>query len=172
MDTLTLYKQYVEKAELPKGLLDYLQDNSFEKQAASTKYHGSYEGGLLEHSVNVATALLDLTKRMDLKWEKPRSPYLIGLMHDLCKIDSYIKTADGFVWNRNQLVKGHGDKSVYLLKEYVSDLTDEEWLCIQYHMGAYMGKDMWDKLAQAQNVYPNVFWTHVADMIATRFMEG
>jgi hypothetical protein len=170
MDVITLYKQYVEKAELPKELLDYLQDNKFEKQAASTKYHGSYEGGLLEHSVNVTTALLDLTERMELHWEKPRSLYLVGLMHDLCKIDSYIKTADGFVWNRNQL-RGHGDKSVYLLKEFVTDLTDEEWLCILYHMGAYMDRAYWDKLAQAQKTCPNVFWTHVADMIATRFVE-
>jgi hypothetical protein len=170
METLTLYKQYVEKAELPKALIDYLQANNFAKQAASTKYHGSYEGGLMEHSVNVTTALLDLTKRMGLTWEKPRSPYLVGLMHDLCKIDSYIKTPDGFVWNRNQL-RGHGDKSVYLLKEFVTDLTDEEWLCILYHMGAYMDRAYWDKLAQAQKTCPNVFWTHVADMIATRFVE-
>jgi hypothetical protein len=170
MDVFTLYKQYTEKAELPTALMDYLQDNNFTKQAASTKYHGSYEGGLLEHSVNVTTALLDLTERMELHWEKPRSPYLVGLMHDLCKIDSYIKTPDGFVWNRNQL-RGHGDKSVYLLKEFVTDLTDEEWLCILYHMGAYMDRAYWDKLAQAQKTCPNVFWTHVADMIATRFVE-
>jgi hypothetical protein len=170
MSVQDLFREYSQKAEFNKDLIDYLQANNFDKQAASTKYHGSYEGGLLEHSVNVTTALLDLTERMNLKWEKPRSPYLVGLMHDLCKIDSYIKTTDGFVWNRNQ-IKGHGDKSVYLLKEFVTDLTDEEWLCIQYHMGAYMERTMWDKLAQAQKAYPNVFWTHVADMIATRFME-
>ena len=36
-----------------ENLIQYLSDSDFYKAPASTKYHGCYEGGLAEHSVNV-----------------------------------------------------------------------------------------------------------------------
>ena len=57
---------------------------------ASTKYHGNYEGGLFDHSFTVTSSLLSLTKRMGMNWKRKASPYIVGMLHDLCKCDSYI----------------------------------------------------------------------------------
>ena len=49
-------------------------------------------------------------------------------------------------------------------------LTEEERLCIRYHMGAYETSD-WDGYDQAIRKFPNVLWTHTADMLASKLME-
>ena len=51
------------------------------------------------------------------------------------------------------------------------DLTEEEMLCIRWHMGAYDNKDNWDILGRAIEKYPNVLWTHTADMVAARVLK-
>ena len=58
------------------------------------------------------------------------------------------------------------DKSVIMLSQWFK-LTEEEILCIRYHMGAYETDD-WDKLGKSIEKYPNVLYTHTADMIASR----
>ena len=35
------------------GLMDWLESSDFYTAPASRRYHGSYQGGLLEHSLNV-----------------------------------------------------------------------------------------------------------------------
>ena len=40
-------------------------------------------------------------------------------------------------------------------------------LCIRYHMGAYE-KDGWNEFDLAIRKYPNVLWTHTADMYASK----
>ena len=37
---------------------------------ASTKYHGAYKGGLFDHSLCVAQSLVDLTNKLNLKWNQ------------------------------------------------------------------------------------------------------
>jgi hypothetical protein len=46
-------------------------------------------------------------------------------------------------------------------------LTEEEILCIRYHMGAYE-KDAWDYFDRAIRKYETVLWTHTADMVASK----
>ena len=142
---------------------------------ASTKYHGAYEGGLFEHSYLVARELLNLTNKLDLQWQDPRSPYLVGMLHDVCKCDSYTVTEQGIEYNKNQLLTGHGDKSVILIQKILagttegfSYLTDEEILCIRWHMGAFDDKENWNSYNRAIKEYPNVLYTHTADMIASQ----
>ena len=48
------------------------------------------------------------------------------------------------------------------------DLTEEEMLCIRWHMGAYDESKNWNILGNAIEKYPNVLYTHTADMIASR----
>ena len=81
---------------------------------ASTKYHGAYEGGLFDHSFITAKTLVELTERLELKWERPESPYIVGIFHDLCKCDNYISHAfdKTYSYNPNIIIPGHGDKSV------------------------------------------------------------
>ena len=39
--------------------------------------------------------------------------------------------------------------------------------CIRYHMGAFIDKEQWNDYTRAVEQYPNVLWTHTADMIAS-----
>lgn len=151
--------------------------------SASTKYHGAEEGGLFRHSVLVAENLMELTAKNGLTWRNPMSPLKIGLLHDLCKVDRYVLgEADDAeyqpkrlgvpaqkVWKYNEAPSiygpGHGSKSVIIASSLCS-LTEEEALCIRFHMGAYETKE-WNEYSSAIDKYPNVLWTHMADMIAS-----
>ena len=42
-----------------------------------------------EHSYMVTKFLLTLTQDNHLIWRKARSPFIVGMFHDLCKIDQY-----------------------------------------------------------------------------------
>lgn len=139
---------------------------------ASTKYHGAYEGGLFDHSFETAKALVDLTKNNGLTWERPESPYIVGMFHDLCKCDNYVKDfeSDKWVYNPEIIIPGHGEKSVMILQKYAR-LTDEEIACIRWHMGAYeTDTKMWTYYGNAIEKYPNVLYTHTADMIASKIV--
>ena len=148
-----------------------LMQMGFFTAPASTKYHGSYQGGLFDHSLAVTKALLNLTDKLNLDWDRPSSPYLVGMLHDLCKCDSYI-THDGetFEFNKAQILTGHGEKSV-ILAQGIYRLTKEEMMCIRWHMGAYEGDKVWSNLGEAIKAYPNILYTHTADMIASQ-IEG
>lgn len=134
---------------------------------ASSGHHLNYTGGLFEHSKNVVSALNRLFPHM-ANWSRPQSPYIIGLFHDLCKCDDYIFTQDG--WKRNPEAKaGHGEKSLEILSRFIV-LTPQEELCIRYHMGAYNTND-WQLFDQAIREYPEVLYTHTADMYASKIIE-
>lgn len=147
-----------------------LQEKGFFIAPASISHHGAYEGALFDHSHEVMKALVNLTRKLELLWERPRSPFIVGMFHDLCKMDDYVKSESG-VWekNRETLLPGHGEKSVILLKKYM-ELTDEEILCIRWHMGAFDVKENWNAYGAACTSYPNVLYTHTADMIAARII--
>ena len=148
---------------------DDLYNIGFFEAPASTKYHGNYEGGLFGHSIMVTQELVNLTKKLDLKWERPQSPYIVGLLHDLCKVDNYTKKEDGsYDYNKDKIFTGHGSLSVVRASEMFK-LTEEEKACIFHHMGAYE-KDMWNEYDKAIEKYPNVLYTHTADMIASKII--
>ena len=172
---------------LPKDVVERLTEGGFFTAPASTKYHGAYEGGLFDHSYNVTTTLMELTKDNKLEWQRPESPYIIGMFHDICKQDQYRHPAtetmvdnsgakyrwvdtEAWEYEPETLLKGHGEKSVMLLSEYLQ-LTMEEILCIRYHMGAFVDQKEWNDYTRAIHRCPNVLWTHMADMIAAHIME-
>ena len=148
---------------------DYLEKNGFFTAPASTKFHGSYEGGLFDHSLNVAKQLVYLTLSQELKWPFPDSPVVIGLFHDLCKIDQYRKVGNSYVWV-NTPISGHGTKSVAYLSSIMT-LAPEEIACIRHHMGAFGDNNAQRQYTEAIHKYPNVLWTHTADMIASQIIE-
>lgn len=151
--------------------IDRLDKMNFFTAPASTRFHGNYEGGLFDHSFRVAKTLVELTRRNNLMWEREQSPYIVGMFHDLCKTDYYISNGTGHAWERNDdcLLKGHGEKSVMLLSQFYT-LTEEEIMCIRYHMGAFTPKEEWSDYTRAVHTYPNVLWTHHADMIASHVL--
>lgn len=146
----------------------WLIRNGFFTAPASRRYHGCYEGGLFDHSICVADQLVKLTIANNLQWERDISPYIVGLFHDLCKIDQYKLNHDesSYEYNNDTLLKGHGDKSVMMLASHMQ-LTEEEVMCIRYHMGAFTDKEEWNDYTNAIHKYPNVLWTHHADMLAS-----
>ncbi len=158
---------------------DWLIENGFKTAPASTKYHGAYEGGLYEHSCEVTRDLVYMTEKLGLKWQREESPWIVGMFHDLCKIDAYVSSNPEhfgncivhpsvieYEYNEDILLKGHGEKSVMLLSQFMT-LTEEEIMCIRYHMGAYETKD-WKQFDLAIKKYPNVLFTHTADMSASK----
>lgn len=139
---------------------------------ASTKYHGAYQSGLFDHSYEVAKNLVEMTEKLGLEWERPISPYIVGMFHDLCKCDNYkfdIET-ERYIYNPDIIIPGHGDKSIMILSKYMQ-LTDEEIACIRWHMGAFeTDTKMWEYYGRAIEQYPNVLYTHTADMFASRIV--
>ena len=170
-DRVQQYLQVIGYGDLTISVTD-LRDLNFFNAPASTKYHGAYEGGLFDHSIQVVKTLESLTKRLDLKWSRPESPYIVGMYHDLCKCDNYILDVETnkYIYNPDIVIPGHGEKSVILAQKYIK-LTDEEIACIRWHMGAYE-KDpkMLEYYGRAIEEYPNVLWTHTADMIASKIL--
>ncbi|MCD8089936.1 MAG: hypothetical protein LUD81_04835 [Clostridiales bacterium] len=159
--------------------INYLDDNNFFEAPASLKYHGAYSGGLFDHSFTMTKCLLSLTKRLELKWSREESPYIVGMFHDLCKVDNYkivgkpgSRISDIKSWNHNDspLLTGHGEKSVIILQQYIK-LTEEEIMCIRWHMGAFDDKENWVAYGRAVNKYPNVLYTHTADMMAAHIFK-
>jgi len=153
-------------------LLKYLhKETDFNTSPASSRFHGSYRGGLKDHSWNVVNELRLLTIRHNLNWQDVESIVIIGLGHDICKTGSYY-------WDetKQEYYKGysddkrHAEKSVEMLKDIIT-LTEEEELCIRWHMGAFDKEENWNKFTEAIHKYPNVFWTHTADMIASHIKE-
>lgn len=162
----------------------WLIDNGFFVKPAAISQHGNYTGGLFDHSFSVMTALVDMTNKFNIPWGNSRSPYIVGMFHDLCKMDDYIdeNAADIVImgtgspisanpkWNYNKstILKGHGNKSVMMLAQFLS-LTEEEIYCISFHMGAYE-TDRWNEFDAAIRKYQTVLWTHTADMYASKVM--
>lgn len=151
----------------------YLLANGFFRAPASTKYHGAYEGGLFDHSLMVMNSLVELSAKNELKWQRAESPFIVGMFHDLCKIDQYRHPKREMLveweYNPDTLIKGHGDKSVILLSQHMT-LTEEEAMCILYHMGAFTDREQWKDYTNAIHMFPNVLWTHHADMIASHIV--
>ena len=157
------------------GLLDAsrlgnkLEEMGYFTAPASASHHGNYEGGLFDHSWAVMEALVNLTEKLELKWDREASPYLVGLLHDVCKSNAYVynKIDELWTYNKDVIMTGHGELSVIFAQQLI-ELTPEEILCIRWHMGAYDDKENWNILGRAIEYYPNVLYTHTADMIASR----
>lgn len=185
---IRIYKENITRPGSEK-LLNYLlsEQSDFFTAPSSTRYHGSYEGGLVEHSVNVYECLKDYLRR-------PRTAELYGmeysdetvalvsLLHDVCKMNFYTvdnrnaKNAQG-VWEKvpyytinDTLPYGHGEKSVYIVSGFMR-LTREEAFAIRYHMG-FSGIEDRNSIGKAFEMFPLAFALSTADMEATYFLES
>lgn len=183
---LQIYRDNIHR-EGSDALLDYLEHKSdFFTSPASARFHGSYPGGLCEHSVNVYRCLEAYLERERVRElygldYAPETVALVSLLHDVCKIGCYrggtrnVKGPDGkwqsvptFFYEDN-LPYGHGEKSVYILSGFLR-LTREEAMAIRWHMG-FSGDEDKRLVGQAFQQYPLAFALSVADMKATYFLE-
>lgn len=170
-------------------LLEYIDGASsdFFEAPASARFHGSYAGGLAEHSINVYQCLSDYMQRSRVKdiyklEASEESIAIVALLHDLCKINCYrpstrnVKDESGkwiqvptFEYD-DRMPYGHGEKSVYIINGYMR-LTREEAFAIRYHMG-FSGSEDSRNVGAAFELYPLAFALSTADMEATYFLEG
>lgn len=171
-------------------LIDFIRKSDFYTAPASTRFHGSYEGGLLEHSLNVYKRLQE-KMTTDPIWiqvaEKKgytRENYIVSaLLHDICKTYYYAiemrnKKIDG-KWEQvpcytveDKTPLGHGSKSVFMIEEYMK-LKPCERYAVRWHMGSYdvtPGEQY--TLVEAMELHPLVLALHEADMEATHIVEA
>ncbi len=185
---LEIYNTCIKREGADK-LLEYMLSKSsdFFTAPASTRFHGAYEGGLTEHSLNVYDCLKDYLSR-----ERVKNIYgldydeetiaISALLHDICKINCYkagtrnVKGENG-VWQSvptyeydDRLPYGHGEKSVYIITGFMK-LTREEAFAIRYHMG-FSGTEDKRNIGDAFEQFPLGFALCTADMEATYFIEG
>lgn len=158
-----------EMSILPEEKIQKLIRMGYFDAPSSTKHHGAYAGGNFDHSFVVSNILQDYTRDLNLIWGRSESPRIVGYLHDLAKVDDYVLTDHGYDYNARKLLPGHGDKSV-ILALGILELTDEELFCIRYHMGAFTDRQEWQHYTNIVKKYPNVLYTHTADMLASQVL--
>ena len=184
-----IFNKYVHREGADK-LLEYLLSPSsdFFTAPASARFHSSFEGGLLEHSLNVYDCLNSYLKSPRIKdtfgFEySDESIAIVSLLHDLCKVNVYkkgfrnVKDEKG-VWQRvdsfefdDKLPYGHGEKSVYIISGYMK-LTREEAFAIRYHMGYSSPTEDPRNVSAAFEMFPLAFALSTADSEATYYLES
>ena len=160
-------------------IIDQLLYRGFFSAPAAIHHHGSFKGGLFYHSTAVMNMLLVYTEQLELEWGRKESPYIVGMFHDLCKMDDYVPVKNTQVlgemewgYNDKRLLTGHGDKSVIMLQQLLQgNVTMQEAVCIRWHMGAFDQKENWNAYGNAVACDQNVLYTHTADMYASRVLD-
>ena len=154
-------------------LLKWLQQTDFFEAPASTRFHLSRYGGLVEHSINVWQRLCN----QDVG--NAETIAICGLLHDVCKVGLYKtemrnKKDEHGAWIQvpyytvdDQLPYGHGEKSVYIISGFLK-LTREESISIRWHMGGFDDavKGGSYALSEAWRKYPLAVQLHIADLQA------
>ena len=172
-----------------------LNELGFFEAPASTRFHLSCKGGLLEHSMNVYQAAVMLREqaikaRPELDEQLPiDSVAICTLLHDVCKTDIYKegilsrKNSDGY-WEKYLgyqvdynagLPLGHGEKSVIMLLSWGLELRPEEMMAIRWHMTAWdlpmQSPEHKESLNAAKAKTPLVSLVQLADGFSTGLME-
>lgn len=184
---IDIYRNYVKREGSDK-LLDYLINKSdFFTAPASTRFHGAYDGGLAQHSMNVYNCFKAYLER-----DRVRELYnlnasdetiaVCALLHDICKVNVYtrgtrnVKNEERGQWEKvptfffdDGLPYGHGEKSVYMITGFMR-LTREEAFAIRYHMG-FSGEENANNVGKAFEMFPLAFALSTADMEATYFLD-
>ena len=158
---------------------------------ASIKYHGSYLGGLFDHSINVLYNVLKTRQAYNLT-VKDINPYAI-VFHDLCKVGSYryqidssiisgdiiaivgdeFSNIDKYTFTYNTKYEGiqHGPESLRrLLIKSLDTILPEPWqFAVAYHMGPYdCGNSDLMNFGKLAERHPEVLILHQADMISSK----
>lgn len=178
-----------------ENLLEFIRKSDFYTAPASTKFHMSCEGGLLQHSLNVYDALVAKVENNPI-WKKEfnsASLAITALLHDLCKTYFYVSEVKNrkvykengskmdsngrYDWEsymgytiEDQFPYGHGEKSVMMTEQFIR-LTAEERYAIRWHMGFSEPKENWNYLGKTYEKYPLALALSEADLEATYLLE-
>ena len=164
-------------------LLTWMETTDFFTAPASTRFHAAYEGGLLDHSINVYNVLI--SKHYDPEHDDLESFTIVSLLHDLCKANYYksgfrnVKNDATGQWEKvpsysvqDAFPFGHGEKSVYLIERFIR-LKPVEAIAIRWHMGGFDDAVRGGSYAisNAFDEYPLAVKLHLADLEATYLVE-
>lgn len=175
------------KRDGAEDLLKWLTESDFFVAPASTRFHGSHEGGLLEHSLNVYHCLKEIVEQAGLQDAySPETIAISALLHDVCKVNFYkkgtrnVKDDETGQWYKKEVYEidekfpcgDHADKSIIIIQNFIH-LEPEEILAIRAHMGG------WDTAVKGGNGFVEkifersklALFLHFADMAATYLME-
>ena len=139
-----------------ENVLAELERLGFYEAPASTRFHGNYPGGLLEHSLCVYDeAVVIREAQLGLKPEvagslPPDSIAIAALLHDVCKAEVYRQEEKrrknaagqwesyaGYGVDYSSFPLGHGEKSVIQLLRWGLDMADDEIMAIRWHMSGF-----------------------------------
>jgi hypothetical protein len=175
-----------------EDLITWLEKSDFFTSPASCQYHGSYQGGLLEHSLNVYFALeylynnLKDSEEYHLPQLNEESIIISALLHDICKANCYVESTRNVKneqtgqWEKVPFYKreplfpmGHGGKSVFICQQFIK-LTPTEAQAIFWHMGPYdiSNYNTLNELGSTYDMNLLAFLLNQADMMATYIMEN
>ena len=164
-------------------LIQFLEKSDFFIAPASTRFHGNFEGGLLQHSLKVYEILEEKLKHTPVSMDISEDTIkIVALLHDICKVNFYkvdyrnAKNELG-VWEKvpyytvdDTIPYGHGEKSVMMITEYMK-LTVEEKYAIRWHMGLSEPKELYGTLSAAFSKYPLALMLFEADLEATYLFD-
>lgn len=181
-DFIRLFTEHIKRPGA-SDLLAWLETTDFFTAPASTKFHGNYEGGLCEHSVNVWEELVRLLKAYPEVRVTAETAAIVSLLHDLCKTGCYKQELRNtkvngvwvqrpfYVFKEDFCYGGHGSKSVYLIQRHMN-LAEAEAVAINCHMGAWDRSPTDYSIGSAYEEYPLAWLLHVADESATYIREA
>lgn len=185
------YLSYINKYINRTGVnefIEWLETTDISTAPASTQYHLSEDGGLVQHSINVCKRLIQLIK-MEYGTVDD-SPYsvdtvaFVALFHDISKVNFYekysrnVKNQENGQWeqvfaykvkNPNERITfGTSDEnSVYILSKFFN-LSDEEAVAIRWAEGYSRSNDS-STVALTFEVYEMsklALLLHMANMMA------
>lgn len=184
-------KAYTENITRPGAdkLLAWIESSDFFAAPASTRFHLSSPGGLLEHSLHVfermkAICANEATITPGFNEPSMETITVCGLLHDICKANFYAvemrnRKNDQGRWEQypfyvvdDKLPYGHGEKSVYIISGFMR-LSREEAMAIRWHMG-FADNDFRGggySVGNAFEMFPLAVLLHIADLQATYLDE-
>lgn len=184
-------KAYTENITRPGAdkLLAWIESSDFFTAPASTRFHLSSPGGLLEHSLPVfermkAICANEATITPGFNEPSMETIAICGLLHDICKANFYAvemrnRKNDQGRWEQypfyvvdDKLPYGHGEKSVYIISGFMR-LSREEAMAVRWHMG-FSDNDFKGggySVGNAFEKFPLAVLLHIADLQATYLDE-
>jgi hypothetical protein len=175
-------------------VIEEIERLGFFEAPASANHHLNVEGGLTQHSLNVAKASLAIWESMKpleptLEKEVTRDSIIIAsLLHDVCKADIYRRSvkkrknalgqwedSEGYKLTYKNFPMGHGEKSVIVVLLSGLELSDAEMLAIRWHMGAWginqNSAEDCKSYDVARKLYPLVSIVQTGDSLAAAILE-
>lgn len=188
-----IFEHLLLQTERPgiESLIDWCRSSDYYSSPASTKYHGSYDGGLIDHCLTVYDNLYNVYQfTKQLYPGVPEIPIdsiiIAALLHDICKVNTYVHGTRNVkneetgqwekidVYNRSPMFSmGHGGKSVFIAQQFIQ-LTPQEAQAIYWHMGGFdlSNYNTANELTQSFEENLLAFLLHQADMLAMYVTEN